>query len=446
MKTSFDIFFSELIKNTGIKNEKELSIKELRLIIAKINEYFYTTYSGIGQTQALDDTFEYFSEFHKFWEQYHEKILNPEIDEEKCSKIANILNGIYLNNGKKIFYDLYNTFTLKPNEICKIRYFAANQDFRGSRDFEDLFKKYCDDPTIFNVSKINKEPEDFLKNIGITSLSQSDKRIKYAITASQILIDKKIEPYELFDYFNKDLLKIRKFLISNQGSGFGNKKTDMFIRDMVVLGVWKNAINFDKIDVASDINTIKVALRTGILKTSIPLVSSFLDIFCYQYSLIDAKNALAWRKVWEKWNSLYPHSCIKSPCLIDYFVYRIIGKEFCKESLCIFQCESGQHEFKWHSGRNKTCQICKNKKAFVIKKVLPCTDGEGKIVISKNEFVIGDNALLKGIEECPFVSVCESKLSGFKKLNPPKSISILGQTGWESARATKNEGGGGLMS
>ena len=31
------------------------------------------------------------------------------------------------------------------------------------------------------------------------------------------------------------------------------------------------------------------------------------------------------------------------------------------------------------------------------------------------------------------------------QLNPPKSISILGQTGWETARTTKTEGGGRLM-
>ena len=32
----------------------------------------------------------------------------------------------------------------------------------------------------------------------------------------------------------------------------------MFIRDMVVLGIWENIFGFDEIDVASDINTIKV--------------------------------------------------------------------------------------------------------------------------------------------------------------------------------------------
>ncbi|MFH0999849.1 MAG: hypothetical protein V1783_03320, partial [Bacteroidota bacterium] len=341
---------------------------------------------------------------------------------------------------------LYQTFSLKPKEICQIRYFSANQDFRGSRDFEDLFKRYSDDPTIFDKQKINQNPEDYLKNIGITSLSQNDKRVKYAITASRILIDKNIEPFDLFNYFDKDIYKVRDFLLSNRGSGFGNKKTDMFLRDMIVLGVWKQPINFEKIDVASDINTIKVALRTGILKTEIPLVSSFLDIFCYQYGLIDEMNALAWRKVWEIWKQKYPETCIESPCLIDFFVYRIIGKEFCKEALCFFKCETEEHTFKWHSARNKTCQICKKSKAFVIKKVLPCSDDNGNLVIEKNDYVSGKNTILKGIKECPFATVCEPRTSDFKKLNPPKSISILGQTGWESARTKSEEGGGGLMS
>ena len=239
-------------------------------------------------------------------------------------------------------------------------------------------------------------------------------------------------------------------MINTRGAGFGNKKTDMFLRDMVVLGVWQDVENFDKVDVASDINTIKVALRTGILKTKIPLISSFLDIFCYQYSLIDEMNALAWRKVWEVWHQKYPSECIESPCLIDYLVYRVIGKEFCKESLSIFECETKQHTFKWHSARNRTCQVCYkkgiNNKAHVIKKVLPCTDPEGYLVIQNSAFVSGNNALLPNIKECPFVSVCESKTNNFRKLNPPKSISILGQTGWETAKTRAFEGGGGLMS
>ncbi len=445
MPSSFDIFFKELISTTGLKHNRDLSIDELRNIISKINEYFYTTYDEIGTTEALDSTYDYFSEFHKFWEKYHEDILNPIIDVEKCEQVARILNSINIENGKRVFYELYNTYSLKPSEICKIRYFAANQDFRGTRDFEELFEIYQDDPTTFDKKRINDNPEDFLKNIGITRLSQSDKRVKYATTASQILIEKHIEPYDLFKYFNNDLSKIRDFLLSKRGSGFGNKKIDMFLRDMVVLKAWKNHKHFDKIDVASDINTTKVALRTGILKTEIPLVSSFIDIYCHQYSLIDEYNALAWRTVWEQWQKLFPKTCIESPSLIDYFVYRIIGKEFCKESLCIFECETEKHEFKWHSSRNKTCQICKTHKAYVIEKLLPCTDKDGFLVIEKSNFVSGDNAILPGLKECPFNVVCDSKSIHFNKLNPPKSISILGQTGWESARITKGEGGGGLM-
>ncbi len=364
--------------------------------------------------------------------------------------MADILNKLKTEKGDKLFNELYETFGLKPEQVCRIRYFSANQDFRGSRDFEGLFKIYEGDPSIFDTDNIFNNPEDFLKDIGVTSLSQNDKRVKYATVAAGTLKDLKIEPYDLFNYFGKDVKKLREFLISKKGSGFGNKKTDMFIRDMIVLKAWKDPINFDKIDVASDINTVKVGLRTGILRTQIPLVSSFLDVFCHQYGLVDEMNALAWRKVWEIWKNKYPNNCIESPCLIDYFVYRIIGKEFCKEQLCLFKCEEKGHTFKWHSGRNKTCQICIKEgvrnKAYVVAKVLPCRDEKGHLVIEKNEYVSGDDAILKGSKVCPFASVCEPYSPSFVKLNPPKSISILGQTGWESARTTRGEGGGGLMS
>ena len=94
MPSSFDIFFKELISTTGLKHNRDLSIDELRNIISKINEYFYTTYDEIGTTEALDSTYDYFSEFHKFWEKYHEDILNPIIDVEKCEQVARILNSI----------------------------------------------------------------------------------------------------------------------------------------------------------------------------------------------------------------------------------------------------------------------------------------------------------------------------------------------------------------
>ena len=447
---NFNNFFKSILKESKVNLKGNLGINEIRNIILKINEYFYTNYEDIGNTYILGGNFEYFSEFHKFWEKYHKEIIDPYIDEKKCEKVADILYGIYIEYGSKPFKKLYDVFTLTKKEICNLRYFSANQDFRGSRNIEELIIIYQNDPSIFNKNNIYENPEDFLKNIGITSLSQSDKRIKFAQTAALLLIEKNIEPYDLLNYCNNDIGKVRNLLINNTGSGFGNKKTDIFLRDMVTIGVWKKYKNFEVIDVASDINTIKVALRTGILKTQIPLVSSFLDIFCYQYSLIDKYNALAWRKVWEIWRNKYKKNSIEAPCLMDYLIYRIIGKEFCRESLCFFKCESQDHIFKWHSARNKTCQICyKNNiknNAKVIKKVLPCTDDDGYLSIEKSKFISGRDALLPNLKECPFAAVCDSKSKSFLKLNPPKSISILGRTGWESARTRSNEGGGGLMS
>jgi hypothetical protein len=446
---SFSVFFKSLLNSVDFQLNRDLNIDEIRSIISKINEYFYTNYEGIGNTFILDEYREYFSEFHKFWEKYNVQILNPTIDEEKCNLVAEILHKIYIKN-KNAFYELYDTFGLSHEEVCKIRFFSANQDFRGSRSFQDFVKCYIDDPNIFDKININQNPEDFLKDIGVTSLSQNDKRIKYAQKASQLLIDLNIEPFDLIQYFKHDILEIREYLINYTGAGFGNKKADMFLRDMVVLGIWKDIINFEKINVASDINTVKVALRTGIFKTAVPLVSSFIDIFCYQYSLIDNTSALAWRRVWEIWKIKYPSECIESPCLIDYLVYRVVGKEFCKESLAIFRCNVEQHTFKWHSSRNRRCQVCAKKGIFansaeIIGKVLPCMDDEGYLVIEKNDYVSGKDSILPNIKECPFISVCNPKSNNFIKLNPPKSISILGQTGWESAKTRKAEGGGGLM-
>lgn len=447
---SFTAFFKSILNEMGLDLNKELNVQEVRNLIKAINDYFYTNYEGIGTTYILDDYFEYFSEFHKFWEKYHELILNVEIIDSQCEKVADVLHDIYLKTDGRAFFQLYDTGKLSPEEICKIRFLTANQDFRGSRNFNELMKIYNDDPGIFDIEYINKEPAVFLKNIGITELSQSDKRIKFAQTVTRILLDLNIEPFLLIEHFNRDILALKNFLIKERGAGYGNKKADIFLRDMVVLKVWDDIKNFDYLDVASDVNTIKVALRTGIMKTSIPLLSSFLDIFCYQYGYIDNMNARAWRRVWELWKLKYPDECIDSPCLIDYFVYDVVGRQFCRESLVVFECETGRHKFKWHSTRNKTCQECRKRgerhMAHIVNKLLPCTDDDGYIAIQKTDFVSSADSLLPNLRECPFSVVCNPKSTDFKKLNPPKSISILGQTGWESAKVRREEGGGGLMS
>ena len=428
-------------------NLEDLSIKEQQLIISKINEYLFTNYEGIGTTHILERNFEYFSEFHKYWEKNHSQILNPRIDDKQCEIIAEALHDIYQKYGMTPFSELFDTLDLDKSEICKVRFFTANQEFRGSRNFEDFAKIYQNDPASFEKKYIYENPEKFLSQLKLGKLSQNDKRIKYAKISAGLLIDNNIEPIELLDLFDGDFIKLREYLMNKTGSGYGKKKADMFLRDMRLLGVWQNGINFENIDVASDINTIKVALRSRILKTDILLLSSFLDIFCYQYGLIDETNAKAWRRVWEIWKDSYPNECIESPCFMDYIIYRLIGKEICKEKLCLFQCNEEKHQFFWHSSKNKNCQICYkelkiSRSASLIYKDLPCKHTEGSIYFRKNKQVA---RFLPGIEQCPFIRACKPSSSEFKKLNPPKSISILGRTGWESAKTRRDEGGGGLM-
>jgi DNA-directed RNA polymerase subunit RPC12/RpoP len=210
---------------------------------------------------------------------------------------------------------------------------------------------------------------------------------------------------------------------------------------MVLLGIWNNANNFDKIDVASDINTIKIALRTGILKPAIPLLSSFMDVFCHQYAYTDEMNAKAWRRVWEIWKEKYPTECISSPCLMDYFIYNFIGKQICKETLTDYVCQNCGNEFYWYTSRKSKCPKC-NSKELKKTKSLPCQSCNGNIVI-ENTKDYKNNDYLKSYTNCPFRDVCNN--GGNIKLKPPKSISIKGATGWTEAYADEVQGGGGLM-
>ena len=131
--------------------------------------------------------------------------------------------------------------------------------------------------------------------------------------------------------------------------------------------------------------------------------------------------------------------------MVDCFVSNVVGRQFSKESLSIFQGDNCGHIFRWHSGLNKTCQVChaqgiRRQPASVINKVMPCCDNEGYVAILMTDYVksLPDNQKMR---KCPFADICADK----KHMMPPKSISILGQTGWQSAYSIKGQGGGGLM-
>ena len=112
----------------------------------------------------------------------------------------------------------------------------------------------------------------------MTRLSQADKRLDFARNAAHFLLRNHIDPFEIADRFDNDAPRIRASLVAEANMGYGMKKANMFIRDMFEMSVWPTLANFDSIDVASDRNTMKVALRARILQSDIPLLSGFPNL------------------------------------------------------------------------------------------------------------------------------------------------------------------------
>lgn len=428
------------------KEAPELSVDSARKVVLTLNRFLYTTHEGIGTVRALGDDYPYFSDFHKYWDRHYREILDIRIDNEACALVAKKLHEVHVRTGGKAFSSVYSTCGLKPEDICRIRLLTANQDFGTSLKFETLAAVYKKKPNVFDVVWVHDNPEAFLTELRLNRLSQNDKRITYAKTISGFLIEHKASPAEIAERFGNDARKLRDALIGCVGAGYGNKKADMLIRDMYVLGVWKNISHFDSINVASDSNTMRVALRTGIVKSAMPLVSSFLDYFGLQYGAVDDAAAKAWRRVWELWTEMYPDDAPEGPSLLDYFVYNVVGRQYCKDILVEYKCQSFGHTFLHKSGLRK-CRVCQRRgvssDVVAVNRMLPCLSPEGHLVIEYTGFYKSGIAK-PNYETCPFVEIC--KLHDGQRLMPPRAISILGRTGWKEAYVDSDAGGGGLSS
>jgi hypothetical protein len=361
---------------------------------------------------------------------------------EQASIAAHALHNARSQYGDDIFAVTHNTHGLSPQAIAQVRFFTANQDFREPP--EDQFGKYLEDDTQFDAHTIADDPTDFLKFMGMSRLSQSDKRLDFAKHAAEFLVARGINVYDIARFYGNDAVRIRQAFLENVGMGYGRKKTDMFIRDMVVLGVWPNLSNMQVVDVASDRNTMKLALRTRVLQTDIPLLSSFLDIFGYQYSYVDAMSAAAWRAVWEEWKGLEPSTAPLAPCIIDFLLYRI-GREYCDDKLVEFTCARG-HRFFHFGAQLRLCRQCRAK-ATPMRRLIPCQVHSAQLPRDEaGELRLDESNLLRtfgGV--CVFEPACRPKTDDFRKLSPPKSISIIGRTSWTESYAYRDEGGGGMM-
>ncbi|MDU4889426.1 MAG: hypothetical protein E6344_04515 [Clostridium sp.] len=367
----------EINEEIGIKEVSKLDeIKVAQVMLSKLNSYLY------------QDNGEYISLYHEYWGRNHAKIIEGCINTDKAKEIAIKFDDIFKNKDKYIGIELSPMIDkngLRKNDIANVRFFTAIQDFKINiyKAGRDPFQEYHKNPQWFNAQNIKENDSivnDFLKYLEATG-SQGDKREKWMKTAAVFLIENyNGDAYNIYEQCNNDVLKVREVLADNAEIGYSRKKADMLIRDMLDWGVWEPEKNVEQLNVASDSNTMRVALRTSLLETKIPLLASYLDVYCYQYGLMDRLTQEAWRTVWNEWKQLPDNAAPPAPASMDYLIYKSIGKNNCK--------------------KNKTkCSTC-----------------------VMNEI-------------CPLDK---------RNLNPPKSISIYGMTGWESGRTNKG-GGGGIM-
>ncbi len=366
-------------------------------VLSEINKYLYQKKATLPP--------QYISEFHKYWEEHHERVLSPNINPSgECLAVAKVLENIYRSNTIKV---QLNTLDLTKEEIADVRFFTAIQDFNidihaRSNPFE-FYKRH---PDCFKPEKVKDNDllvDELLNFIG--AQSQRDKRKPWMLNSAKLLVEKyNSSAYKINEVHNGDVVEIVEALTAEEQYGFSTKKAHMFLRDMADLGVWKYKKNIEKLDVMSDKNTMRVALRTGILQFRIPLLASFLDVFCYQYTLVDRLSREAWRRVWEEWAKISNNHRPPTPASMDYLIFRL-GKIACRP--------------------NK--RFCPPEKEIPEKK-LESLIPQDRLLFNENRF-------------CIFSNVCQLER---KILNAPNSISIEGRTGWKSGKI--NEGGGGGIS
>lgn len=81
------VYFCNSIKEL-VESYPQMNIEGARRIVCAINDYLFTTHENIGTIEKLGTTFNYFSDFHKFWHNNHEEIIGCTIEDANCEKVA----------------------------------------------------------------------------------------------------------------------------------------------------------------------------------------------------------------------------------------------------------------------------------------------------------------------------------------------------------------------
>ena len=79
--------------------------------------------------------------------------------------------------------------------------------------------------------------------------------------------------------------------------------------------------------------------------------------------------------------------------------------------------------------------------------MLPCQVKARDLPREEGVLLLPEGDLLRIFDGvCILEEVCQPGTEAFRLLDPPKSISVKGQTSWTSAYADQERGGGGMMS
>src|SRR5271165_5097263 len=125
-----------------------------------------------------------------------------------------------------------------------------------------------------------------------------------------------------------------------------------------------------------------------------------------------------------------------------------LGGNTAKTNLVEYECEHG-HRFFWFGAGLRRCAACSRNdrgKAKPIARMLPCQADAAKLPREDGLLLLKEENLLRTFDgKCIFEGTCEPKSDKFRILDPPKSISIKGQTSWTNSMADRERGGGGMM-
>lgn len=388
-----------------------------RRFVSALNAFLYQTHDGIEATHFRDEELQRVSDFHRFWEEHHADLLAARTDAGQAALAAEALHKTIQTHGRELLGLPELGGGLTKQAIAQVRFFSTPHVFRSR--CAPCFDRYRVDPEQFSAEVIAADPEAFVTFMGLQAQSQTDKRAMYARKCAEFLLEHECDAYGLASRFGNDAAALRDALMTYTGMGYGLKKANMFIRDMYEAGVWPTLAGLDRIDVASDRYTMAVALRTRVLTTRMPLVSSLLDIFCHQYRALEAATAPAWRSVWAIWREDHPDTCPASPCLMDSLLYRI-GRDYCKAFLFPYRCANG-HAFYHFGGGKKRCAVC-HEPVERGTPVFPCQVERGQLPRQADgSLLLNDSNLLFALDGvCLFEDVCKPKHNEFSSVAVPK--------------------------